>query len=151
MLLLSSYSLPPGELPNFNGILEIVWQWISTISGVNSSSRSSEVPVWKVVNFCRRFILAVVRSMRASSSSRIGSSSNRLRYWISRSLMICSSWASSIVRGGSASLDSLLCILMLFSPGEHSKLLNCMFSSTAELAAVVAPVVEDIFVYIAVA
>jgi len=55
-----------------------------------------------------------------------------------------------MVLGGRVSLDSRLCILMLLSPGEHSSTFNWV-SMTAELAAVVTPVVEDIFVYIAVA
>ena len=45
-------------------------------------------------------------------------------------------------------MDSRFCIFMLLSPGEHSV---SWVSMTAELAAVVTPVVEDIFVYIAVA
>ena len=52
-----------------------------------------------------------------------------------------------MVLGGKVSLDSRFCILMLLSPGEHSVRWASM---TAELAAVVRPVVEDIFVYIAV-
>ena len=40
---------------------------------------------------------------------------------------------------------------MLFSPGEDATLLSYIASCTIELAAVVAPVVEDTFVYTAVA
>jgi hypothetical protein len=40
---------------------------------------------------------------------------------------------------------------MLFSPGEDARLLSYIPSNTVENAAVVAPVVEDTFVYTAVA
>ena len=58
-----------------------------------------------VTIFCLRFMLAMVLSMRASSSSRIGSYSRRYLYWIASNFIIWSSCASSIVRGGKDPLD----------------------------------------------
>ena len=65
----------------------------------------------------RLFKLAVVLSIRASSSSFIGSSSKRYLCCISSILMISSSCASSIVLAGSVSfcsfIDSFLILVLL--------------------------------------
>ena len=58
-----------------------------------------------VTNFYLRFMLAIVLSIKASSSSRIGSYSRRFLCWIANILIIWSSSASSIVLGGRVPLD----------------------------------------------
>jgi len=88
----------------------------------------------------RLFKLAVVRSINASSSSFIGFSCSRYRCYISKILIISSSWSSSMVRAGKVSFcyDAeqrpllLFLLLWLLSPGEillMESLLNWQSSS----------------------
>lgn len=84
------------------GCIGCYWWWEASLSYVPGAPEA-------LIEFIlfRLFKLAVVRSMSASSSSRIGSISRRRRWCCSINSMISSSRDSSKVRAGSVSLPSL--------------------------------------------
>lgn len=91
---------------------------------------SESILVWMWVTLYFRFWLAVVRSISASFSSFIGSSSSRYRYCCSRSFMISSSSSESMVLGGSVSFISRPCpepfrlLFVLLKSGDITELLS---------------------------